>query len=204
MVGADAIGDVQVVPEGMPPADPPAILDPSHAASDDFAAVFARATSTDPDQLDRVALPGVQVKVSAALISTPVGTAAGPAILKLNPEGYPHLVENEHFFLSMARGCGLPVPAHRLLHDRARRLGLLVERFDRELDPSGSLRRLAQEDGCAAYDLLSTQPYLRWQDPGVRSALMTVRPSGCASSSLAGGESWRGIPAEGVAFDARR
>jgi serine/threonine-protein kinase HipA len=148
VVGSDAIGDVQVLPSGAPPADPPTLLDPMAAGANDFADVFARATSTDPDQLERVALPGVQVKVSAAMISAPVGTTAGPAILKLTPEGYPHLVENEHFFLGLAAACGLPVPPHHLLPDRAGRLGLLVERFDRVVASDGSLRRLAQEDAC--------------------------------------------------------
>lgn len=98
--------------------------------------------------VDRVGLPGVQVKVSAAMISAPVGTTSGPAILKLNPDGYPHLVENEHFFLGLAAESGLAVPNHRLLPDRAGRLGLLVERFDRVVVPDGPPRRLAQEDAC--------------------------------------------------------
>jgi serine/threonine-protein kinase HipA len=148
VVGADAIGDVQVVPAGQLPADPPSLLDPARATMEDFAAVFARATSTDPEQLDRIALPGVQVKVSAAMVSTPIGTTTGPAILKLNPTGYPRLVENEHFFLAMADGCGLPIPSHHLLRDHAGRTGLLVERFDRLLPRTGPLHRFAQEDAC--------------------------------------------------------
>jgi serine/threonine-protein kinase HipA len=148
VVGADAIGDVQVVPAGQVPSDPPSLLDPARATTVDFAAIFARATSTDPEQLDRIALPGVQVKVSAATVSTPIGTTTGPAILKLNPPDYPQLVENEHFFLAMADGCGLPVPRHQLLRDHAGRTGLLVERFDRFLPRSGPVRRYAQEDAC--------------------------------------------------------
>jgi serine/threonine-protein kinase HipA len=148
VVGADAIGDVQVLPSGAPPADPPTLLDPSTPDLDDFAAVFARATSTDPAQLDRVGLPGIQVKVSAAMLSTPVGTTSGPAILKLDPEGWPKLVANEHFFLSMAAACGLPVPVHHLLHDRSGRAGLLVERFDRVVAAGTPTIRLPQEDAC--------------------------------------------------------
>ena len=148
VVGSDAIGDVQVLPSGAPATDPPALLDTSQVGTSDFAEVFARATAADLDQLDRVALPGVQVKVSAAMISAPVGTTSGPAILKLNPDGYPHLVENEHFFLGLAGECGLAVPNHRLLPDRAGRLGLLVERFDRVVAPDAPPRRLAQEDAC--------------------------------------------------------
>lgn len=148
VVGADTIGDVQVVPSGTMPSSPPALLDPARAVSGDFAAIFAGAVSADPDLVDRVALPGVQAKVSAALISTPVGTTTGPAILKLSPERYPRLVENEHFFLSMAQDCGIPVPAHHLLHDGVGRSGLLVERFDRHRAADGSSRSLAQEDAC--------------------------------------------------------
>jgi serine/threonine-protein kinase HipA len=40
------------------------------------------------------------------------------------------------------------VPNHQLLPDRAGRLGLLVERFDRVVVPDGPLRRLPQEDAC--------------------------------------------------------
>ncbi len=147
LVGGDAIGDVRVLPHGVPPVDPAAMVD-TDAPDVDFVALFARATSTDPDRLDRVALPGVQVKVSAAVISTPLGTTAGPAILKLDPAGWPHLVANEEFFLSLAAGCGLPVPTHRLLTDRAGRSGLLVERFDRVVVPGAAVRRLPQEDAC--------------------------------------------------------
>lgn len=148
VVGADTIGDVQILPEGVPPTEPRTLLDVVGNSVDDLGVVFARATSTEVSELDRVSLPGVQVKVSVALMSAPVGTASGPSILKLDPEGWPHLVANEHFFLSMAAGCGLPVPAHHLLRDRNGRAGLLVERFDRIVTAGQPLVRLAQEDAC--------------------------------------------------------
>ena len=184
VVGADAVGDVQVVPAGAAPSDSPLLLDPAGAGADDFAAVFARATSADPEQLDRVALPGVQVKVSAAMLSTPVGTTVGPAILKLNPAGYPQLVENEHFFLSMAHGCGLPVPPHQLLHDHAGRAGLLVERFDRQVAADGSPRRLAQEDACQVLGRYPAAKYrLTMQE--VASGLAAAVEDGGGSRPLA-------------------
>lgn len=148
VVGADTIGDVQVVPAGTPPAEVHALLDVAGAEVQDFGEAFARATSLEESELDLVGLPGVQVKVSAAMMSTPVGTTAGPSILKLAPDGWPALVANEHFFLSMAAACGLPVPVHHLLHDRTGRAGLLVERFDRTTARGGALVRLAQEDAC--------------------------------------------------------
>lgn len=147
LVGADTIGDVQVTEHGRPPVEAAPLLD-TGAPDVDFTELFARATSTDPARVDRVALPGVQVKVSAAVVSTPLGTDVGPAILKLDPEGWPRLVANEHFFLSLAGSCGLPTPGHRLLTDRHGRQGLLVERFDRVVVPGGPPRRLPQEDAC--------------------------------------------------------
>lgn len=169
LVGADAIGDVQVVPAGEQPRDPEPLLDPAGDAELDFDAVFRRATSPDAGGLDRIALPGVQVKASAAVVSTPVGTTAGPAILKLDPSGWPHLVANEHFFLAMAADCGIPVPEHRLLHDTAGRAGLLVTRFDRVPGPP---RRLAQEDAC---QVLGRYPAAKYRISLQEAALALAR-----------------------------
>ena len=55
-------------------------------------------------------------------------------------------MENEHFFLGLAAESGQAALNHRLPPDRAGRLGLLVERFDRVVVLEGPLRRLAQED----------------------------------------------------------
>jgi serine/threonine-protein kinase HipA len=159
LVGADTIGDVRIVPAGEAPSEPPTLLDPSGSGRDDFDVVFALATSADAAKLDRIALPGVQIKVSASMISTPLRTTAAPAIFKLSPPEYPTLVANEYFFLRMAAGCGIPVPRCHLIHDRAGRPGLVVERFDRVTDGK-KLRRLAQEDAC---QLLGRYPAARYR-----------------------------------------
>ncbi|MFC9896115.1 type II toxin-antitoxin system HipA family toxin [Nocardia sp. NPDC127579] len=145
-VGADTIGDVQVVPAGQHPVDPAPVL-ATDPASADFVELFSRATSTDLADLDRAGLPGVQIKVSAQMISTPIATATGPAILKLNPPDYPLMVENESFFMTMAGACGIRVPNHHLAADRHGRKALFVHRFDRSV-VSGDIRRWAQEDSC--------------------------------------------------------
>lgn len=160
-VGGDAVGDVRVVPAGGGDEDPSVSLDEEEAGDVDLREVFTRATSLAGDTFERIALPGVQPKVSAVMASTPVRGARGPAILKLNPSsGYPRLVENEDFFLRMAAGCGVPVPQHRLLHDREGRSGLLVARFDRTFGPDGALRRRPQEDAC---QLLGTYPAAKYR-----------------------------------------
>ena len=183
-VGADAIGDVQVLPVDAMPFESPPVLTLAGTSSVDFAAVFAKATSTDPTQTERAALPGVQVKVSAMVMSTPVDTTAGPAILKLEPPSYPHLARNEDLFLAMAGACGLPVPGHRILTDAAGRAGLLVARFDRLAGADGTWRRLAQEDACQVLGRYPAAKYrLTLQE--VAAALASAVAAGGGSRPLA-------------------
>jgi serine/threonine-protein kinase HipA len=81
------------------------------------------------------------------MISVPARRAAERFILKLNPPEYPHVVENEAFFLELSRACGLPTVQSRVLRDRNGIPGLLVTRFDRVCAGS-AVRSLPVEDGC--------------------------------------------------------
>ncbi|ORV97925.1 type II toxin-antitoxin system HipA family toxin [Mycobacterium kyorinense] len=149
-IGADTVGNVGVVPSGADRVTPLPMFDPERDT--DFRAVFNKLVgSVDADP---VGLAGVQPKVSAAMISAPTLTRSGPAILKLNPVEYPLLVENEHFFMSMAAACGLRVAATSLLHDTAGRSALLVKRFDRD-----GLIRIAQEDACQVAGIYPASKY---------------------------------------------
>jgi serine/threonine-protein kinase HipA len=103
---------------------------------------------------DPVGMAGVQPKVSAAMLSAPTRTRSGPAILKLNPVQYPLIVENEHFFMTMAAACGLRVATTSLLHDSGGRSALLVTRFDR-----AGPTRIAQEDACQVADIYPASKY---------------------------------------------
>jgi serine/threonine-protein kinase HipA len=150
-IGADTTGNVRVVPAGTIPLERPPMFEPKR--DKDFRAVFERLTgSIDADPRG---LAGVQPKVSAATWTIPARTVAGPAILKLNPpNGFPRLVENEHFFMRMAASCGLRVPKTWLLHDEHDQSALLVSRFDRDNDV-----RIAQEDACQVADLYPASKY---------------------------------------------
>jgi serine/threonine-protein kinase HipA len=149
-IGADTVGNVRIVPAGVDPTSPLPMFEPERDT--DFAAVFARLTgSVDADP---VGLAGVQPKVSAAVLSAPTQTRSGPAILKLSPVQYPLIVENEHFFMTMAAACGLRVATTSLLHDAAGRSALLVTRFDR----AGSTR-IAQEDACQVTGIYPASKY---------------------------------------------
>jgi serine/threonine-protein kinase HipA len=149
-IGADTIGNIRVCPAGVDPVRPLPLFDPDRDT--DFQAVFAKLTgSVDADP---VGLAGVQPKVSAGILSAPTRTRSGPAILKLNPAGYPKLVENEHFFMRMASACGLRTAATSLLHDANGRSALLVTRFDR-----AGTTRIAQEDSCQVAGVYPASKY---------------------------------------------
>ena len=158
-VGEDTVGDVQVVP------DEGRVLETSPASADtkqrplsevDFEELFASAIGTAPSDLMGIA--GLQDKVSARMITLPVELQGAAWILKLNPPEFPHLVENEAFFLGAARDSNLDAAEAKLVHDRQERPGLLVRRFDRVVE-GPDLRRLAQEDACQVMGLYPADKY---------------------------------------------
>lgn len=149
-IGADTIGNVRVFPVGVGPLQPAAMFDPERDT--DFQLVFEKLTGSV--SADPVGLAGVQPKVSAGMLTAPTQTRSGPAILKLNPVEYPLLVENEHFFMTMAAACGLRTAATSLLHDADGRSALLVTRFDR-----AGATRTAQEDACQVAGIYPASKY---------------------------------------------
>ena len=177
-VGADAVGDVQVMPSGQAPAEVP----PRVAIETVSQLSFAELLDELGIRAQRAALPGVQDKVSAAMINLPVARAGERAILKLNPPEYPHLVENEAFFLTAARKSRLTVPPSEVVTDRDGQPGLLVRRFDR-VTVGGALRLLAVEDGCQVTDRPPADKYLLGTDRTF-AALTAV----CDAPALAGRE----------------
>jgi len=153
-VGNDTVGDVRVVPSGEPPEEVTPRVTAEDWAGIRFLDLFA-ASVGDPEAVDRVALPGVQDKVSARMINVPVALENAHFMLKLNPPEFPHLVENEAFFLNAARRSGIESAEAEVIHDADGVPGLLVRRFDRVLDPEGRVVSLAQEDAC---QVLGTYP----------------------------------------------
>jgi hypothetical protein len=72
------------------------------------------------DSEEEPPVPGVQPKLSPAMVSFPVrGTSRRKAyLLKLNPAGLPTLIGNEHFCMKLAAACGLEVARTWLVEDR--------------------------------------------------------------------------------------
>lgn len=149
-VGADAPGDVQVFPAGAQPVDVPALVDCMSADELEFDRLV--------DDVDRQAIPGVQNKASASMISTPIAAGFGRFILKLSQSGYPYLIENESAHLAAARGLKLAVVRSDLVHDRSGQPGLLVRRFDR-VHEGDEWHRLAFEDATQVLGLPPSSKY---------------------------------------------
>lgn len=143
-VGRDAIGDVQVTPEGEEPQPAEPLVRVVEAWSEvRFSDILEAAGVIDP-----VALPGVQDKASARMISVPVGRAGERFLLKVDPPEYPHVVENEAYFLAAAGRARVASASAQIVHDADGRSGLLVRRFDRVARPDGTTSPLACEDAC--------------------------------------------------------
>jgi serine/threonine-protein kinase HipA len=154
-VGRDPVGDVQVVPEG----EDPIPAEPLVQVSADWSEVRFADVLADAGVVDPVALPGVQDKASARMISVPVGRAGIRWLLKVDPPEYPHVVENEAFFLDWARRARVPAAEAVVVQDAEGRAGLLVQRFDRVPTPTGAAVALPCEDACQVLDRWPADKY---------------------------------------------
>lgn len=150
-VGADVPGDVQVVPAGDRPVEPPTLADTSKPETLDFSLLV--------NTVDLHGLPGVQRKTSASMLTTPLAVKGHRYLLKLDPPEHPHLVENEAVHLQGARALKIPVAKCSVIEDRNGLRGLLVERFDRVKGVAGAWVRLPLEDGTQVLGLPPASKY---------------------------------------------
>lgn len=152
-IGADLIGDVQVLPPGV---SPEAEREVYALATQDSGLSFARVRE-EVFGSRASGLPGVQDKVSSRMLNAPVRYAGYDYILKLNPLSVPFAVENEAFFLGLARRCDIETADFQMMTDSLGEHALRLRRFDR-LNAGGS-RRLALEDGAQVLDVYPAAKY---------------------------------------------
>ncbi|MDF1757852.1 MAG: HipA domain-containing protein [Legionellaceae bacterium] len=139
-VGNDCIGDIYVgnqVQDEFPQA--------KKIEQTNFYSLLEETIDPASSLFDSKALAGVQEKVSASMISFPLKlTKTGKSyILKLNPGDKNNLIQNEFCCLQLAKQCGFTVAKTKLVYDKDKNTGLLVERFDRY-----NQKRIHQEDAC--------------------------------------------------------
>lgn len=157
--GWDAVGDVATVPAGE--AFPqPAPVDVRRLHEMDFGELLRRSLNEEARTLEDPTVPGVQPKLSGAMISFPLRRRGAPGhLLKLSPPSAPLLVENEAFFLRVADACGIPSAQATVVHDRNGCSGLLVERFDRLRGEGGTVLKAHLEDACQFLDRYPADKY---------------------------------------------
>lgn len=169
-VGGDCAGAISILPTATrsSSSSPPAVRPLEPALLDEIEA-HGVAPALVTHGL-RLSLAGAQSKLAVVVLGDghgnqlwlPLGSTASTHILKLPNPSFSHLVDNEHFIMTLARHAGLPAPSTRLLPLPSGRPALLVERFDR-VDG----RRLHQEDFCQAAGLHPTQKYEVDGGPGL-------------------------------------
>jgi len=160
--GNDTVGDVWARVPGAELGAPSPMVEPRALGKHSFGELLDQSLSLGVPS-DTITVAGVQPKISAGMISFPVRSHSRQRahILKLTPPNYPQLVENEAFFMKLAKGIGLRTATVKLVHDREGASGLLVERFDRVQQESreGPLLKLHQEDACQLLDRYPSEKY---------------------------------------------
>lgn len=173
--GSDCIGDISVLPAASPVVAPSSLADLEKLTETSFSELFKQSLLPDGN-LDEVNIPGVQDKISASMLSFPIrGTGDHHSyILKLAPFDKPRIIQNEYFFLNMAKDCGLPVNQAKLVRDKMSEEGLLIQRFDRVVINHGlnagvsratrkghahEVLSIHQEDACQFLNLYPADKY---------------------------------------------
>ena len=113
----------------------------------------------------RLSLAGAQdklpVHISNGNLALPSGHAASTHLLKISSGSFPDLVQNELFCLTLARIIGFNIPKAEMAATKTPIL--LIERYDRIIDPDGKIGRLHQEDFCQA---LGIPPESKYENEG--------------------------------------
>ncbi|MBN1115305.1 MAG: HipA domain-containing protein [Oligoflexia bacterium] len=156
--GSDCIGDVSACPPGDSKYEP----EKYRLKDIDFYVLFNKSITDKYNVFHSEGIPGIQSKISGSMISFPLSMRGEEKgyILKLNPADKPSLVENEYWTLMLAEKCGIKTNRTKIIHDKNKNKGLLVERFDRVFDrKSNCVIKVHQEDACQFLDKYPSEKY---------------------------------------------
>lgn len=170
----------------VPSGDEPSSIGPLVEVRRSFEEIKFSDLLTEFAEIDRVGLPGVQEKASAKRIWLPASRAGSQFILKLESPEHPYIIENEDYFLSIARKSLKDVVQTELVHDSEGKSGLLVTRFDRTIDATGNPISIAVEDAC---QVLNRWPADKYNMSAER--VIAELSNLCASPKLAQRELYR-------------
>ena len=182
-LGEDCPGAIQCVQPGRLADVQSGTLDAVEWLSDK--AVTARlAALREPGESGRLigdsgqfSLAGQQAKTAllydpdARRWGVPAGRVPTTHILKPAPVGDPKRADNEHWCLELARAAGLRAASSWVWRSGAART-LVVERYDRQRLPDGTIARIHQEDLCQA---MGIAPERKYQSSGGPTAVTIIR-----------------------------
>lgn len=176
-LGRDCAGALIVLPEGAPPpatATTQTAIPVTDAELDDLARRL-RARPLGVSGRVRLSLAGIQDKLLLTRMpdgswGRPVDGTPSTHILKPQHPTYPNTVENEAFCMRVAKYAGLPTAEVALATIGGREL-LVIERYDRIVEPDGIVHRVHQEDFCQA---LGIPPSRKYQEDGGPSFRQTA------------------------------
>lgn len=126
----------------------------------------------------RLSMAGAQDKLPVRLegdrILLPLGASASTHLLKFPNQHYKHLPANEVLITEVARQLKLPVVDAELRSFKSQGM-CVVPRYDRIVDPGGSVARLHQEDLCQALGKPPSNKYEKEGGPTFVQCLECVR-----------------------------
>ena len=195
-IGGEVAGAVSLWPAGQSPPEPPAAGQarasahgrtpaptPTQPLSDAGLIRLLETIKTRPYLANgegglRLSLAGAQSKLPVAAadgqVTLPAPGEPTTHILKPANVRFPAMTENEAFAMRLAHRMGLPAaPVEpRVANGQTY---LLVERYDRDHKPDGSVRRLHQEDFCQALGIAPRLKYASEGGPGFSRCFDLVR-----------------------------
>lgn len=173
-IGRDCAGAIVIQPADEPPPPKPTTLTAEPLSETEIADLVAnlRSAPLGVGGRVRISLAGVQEKLLLTRMTDgrwgrPVDGTPSTHILKPEIDRFPNTVENEAFCMRLARNLGLEVPMVETTTIGGRRL-IIVERYDRIVDPDGSVERIHQEDFCQATGILPAKKYEEDGGPSLR------------------------------------
>lgn len=155
-LGRDCAGAVVIQPEDDPPPRSPTTVTAEPLAIEEIESIVRdlRNAPLGAGGRVRISLAGVQEKLVLTRMpdgrwGRPIDGTPSTHILKPEIAAYPMAVENEAFCMRVAKHLGLMVAGVETTVISNRKL-LVVERYDREVAPDGTVERIHQEDFCQA------------------------------------------------------
>jgi serine/threonine-protein kinase HipA len=168
-LGRDCAGAVVIQPAGESSPPPATTLRAARLDGDELIELVANLESAPLGVSGRVrvSLAGVQDKLVLTRLpdgawGRPVDGTPSTHILKPEVAAYPDTVANEAFCMRLVEALGLEAATVETTEIGGRRV-LVVERYDRIVDPDGAVHRVHQEDFCQATD---TPPSKKYQEDG--------------------------------------